>query len=159
MKSPKDWLYHLLKGQHIERWSHFERFKTLERLRIVMFVVNHRNHARMRDIIENLTGAGDERTHETLARLIRYMKEERFLSEDGLGFLSVTKPSKMHFIIKQLRGNLEDSWFLIALAVSVSTFIIEVVERGFGVISLFLLLIAVLIGAKIIDDALHETTW
>ena len=155
---PRDFLYDLLKSRHIEHWHRFAQFGTLVRLRVAMYVVSHGNRAKARDVIAALVDAGDSRSPETLARLIRYMKTDHFLTEDSEGYLSAD-PSQMRFVIKQVRGSLKDAWFLIALAISASASIINYVEQGFGTVEGFLVLITVLIFCKIVDDALHETTW
>jgi len=157
LKSPRDFLYGLLKGRHIERWHRFERFRSLERLRVIMYIQSHSNHAKAKDIIDALVDAGDPRSPETLARLIRYMKTDNILQENNEGVLSTN--NELRFVVKEIRGSLKDFWFLIGLAVSISGCVINFVEHGFGTVEVFFLVITAVIFFKIVDDILHETMW
>lgn len=157
MKTPKDILYGLFKQRHIQRWQQFLDISS-GRLRIAMYVVNHGNHVQTKDVIAGLTEAGDPRSAETVKRLIRYMKSDGFLREDLEGFLSIKNP--VHFVIKQRKGSLLDSWFFVALAVATSAAVINFLENPrFGTVELLLLLVVLLIALRIVDDWFHETTW
>lgn len=157
MKTPKDIIYRLFKQRHIQRWQQFLEISS-GRVRIAMYVVNHGNRVQTKDVIAGLAEAGDPRSAETVKRLVRYMRSAGFLREDSEGFLSIKNP--VHFVIKQRKGSLLDSWFFAALAVATSAAIINFLENPrFGTVELLLLLVIFLIALRIIDDWVHETTW
>lgn len=145
--------------RHVQRWKSFLEFTSLERLRIGMYVLSHDNRVRAREIISALREAGDDREPESIARLIKYMKAGHFLEEDLQGFLSVRNPSQLRFIIKESRGTLLDSWFLVAIAAGITAAIINFLERGSLTVELFLLALVLLSALKIIDEWLHESRW
>lgn len=159
LKSARDLFYRLLLKRHVQRWKSFLEFSELERIRIGMYVIDHGNHVRAREIIDALQEAGDDRKPDSIARLIRHMRTSHFLEEDPQGFLSVRNPRQLRFVIKESRGSLLDSWFLVAVAIGIAAAIINLLERGSLTIELFLLALIFLSAIKILDDWLHESRW
>lgn len=157
MSRVKHFLYRLLRGRHLRHWRDFLSVPQ-SYIRIALYLIHHGNKATKREIIDNLKDlGGDPRSPETIERTIRYMKSDGTLKEDTLGVLSLKNPRRYLFIVKWVRGNVFDRWFVLSIPFSVLAFLLSFIDIFFC--QFFIVIVIVLIVLSIVDDYIHMQSW